>query len=639
LTTRLSFLFLVGFTFLMAGALCIVAAGFAVRAIEDNSEISVRQTLDQNTLDWAEVQADGLRVELTGTAPSEALRFNALSVVGGIVDAARIIDNMDVAPTAALAAPQFSAEILRYESGISIIGLIPTETDRAQLIRNLNALTQEDQVTDLLESANYPVPRGWNDALDYSVIALSRLPRSKVSVEPGQVRITAMSDSIEAKVALEAELTRKAPPGLRLSLDIAAPRPVITPFTLRYVIDASGGRFDACSAETELARRRIIAAAQQVGLVGSAKCTIGLGVPSPNWATAATLAIKSLAELGQGSVTIADADITLVANVGTNHTLFDRVIGELDSALPEVFALHAILPEPENAIDIGPSEFTATLSPEGLVQLRGRLTDNNLRHMVDSYAKSRFGTGNVYTATRNVSDLPENWPVRVLAALEALSMLTHGVVIVTEETVSVRGTSMQENTLAEMSGILAVKLGLNAPYELDITYVAPPDPVDLVPAAEVCIADIADLQKRAKITFEPGSATIAAESLTTLNAITDILDKCGEIRIEIQGHTDSQGREVMNQQLSQGRAQSVLNQLRARRVLTSTYVATGYGETRPIADNDTDEGREANRRIEFQLIQIENEAQAETTLDEIADQTPPQDPEAPTAEGTENEQN
>ncbi|MFT4959977.1 MAG: hypothetical protein ACI92Z_001054, partial [Paracoccaceae bacterium] len=42
------------------------------------------------------------------------------------------------------------------------------------------------------------------------------------------------------------------------------------------------------------------------------------------------------------------------------------------------------------------------------------------------------------------------------------------------ETVSVRGTSMQENTLAEMSGILAVKLGLNAPYELDITYVAPP---------------------------------------------------------------------------------------------------------------------------------------------------------------------
>ena len=623
----------------MAGALCIVAAGFAVRAIEHSSEISIRQALDENVLDWAEVQADGLRVELTGTAPNEALRFQALSVVGGVVDASRIIDNMDVTPTAALAAPQFSAEILRNESGISIIGLIPGETDRAKLIADLNALAEDGQVTDLLESANYPVPRGWNDALDFAVIALSRLPRSKVSVEAGQVRITAMSGSIELKVALEAELTRKAPPGLRLSLNIAAPRPVITPFTLRYIINASGGRFDACSAETELSRRRIVTAAKQVGLVGSAKCTIGLGVPSPNWATAATLAIKALAELGHGAITIADADITLVADVETNHALFDRVVGELDSALPDVFALHAILPTPEDTQDIGPSEFTATLSPEGLVQLRGRLTDNNLRHMVDSYAKSRFGTDNVYTATRNVSDLPPNWPVRVLAGLKALSMLTHGVVSVTLDSVSVRGTSMQENTLAAMSGMLADQLGLNAPYELDITYVAPPDPVDLVPAPEVCVADIAALQTRAKITFEPGSATIASDSLKTLNAIADILDKCGEIRMEIQGHTDSQGREVMNQQLSQGRAQSVLNQLRARRVLTSTYVATGYGETRPIANNDTGEGREANRRIEFRLIRIENEASAETTLDEIADQTTAQEPEATSAEGTENEQN
>jgi OmpA-OmpF porin, OOP family len=624
---RLSFLFLIGFTILMAGALCIVAAGFAVRAVENNTEISVRQALDQNTLEWAEIQADGLRIELTGTAPNEASRFRTLSVVGGIVDAARIIDNMDVTPTAALAAPQFSAEILRNESGISIIGLIPVETDREKLIADLDALAISHQVTDLLESADYPVPRGWNDALDFAVVALSHLPRSKVSVQAGRVRITAISNSIEAKVELESTLTRRAPPGLRISLDIAAPRPVITPFTLRYVIDDAGGRFDACSAETELSRNRILSAAKQVSLAGSDNCTVGMGVPSPKWATAASLAIRALGELGQGSVTIADADITLVAKAGTENTLFDRVIGELDSALPAVFALHAILPEPENTEDIGPSEFSATLSPEGLVQLRGRLTDDNLRHMVDSYAKSRFGTDNVYTATRNVSELPADWPVRVLAGLEALSMLTRGVVTITADNVVVRGSSMQQNTRAEMSGLLANKLGQNAPYELEISYVAPPEPVDLMPEPEVCEADIATLQEENKITFEPGSATIASTSLNTLNAIADILDKCGEIRLEIQGHTDSQGREAMNQQLSQGRAQSVLNQLRARRLLTSTYVATGYGETQPIADNDTEEGREANRRIEFRLIRPENKTPGETATEETS------------SEGTENEQN
>lgn len=615
----------------MAAALCIVAAGFAVRVIEDNSEISVRRALDSNQLEWAEVQADGLRVELTGTAPSEALRFRTLSVVGGVVDATRIIDNLEVTPAKDLQPPHFAAEILRNESGISIIGLIPAATDRNQLIERLNDLVGADLVADLLDSGDYPVPRGWNDALDFAVIALSRLPRSKISVEAGRVRITAMSESIEAKVALEAELTRQAQPGLHLVMNIVAPRPVITPFTLRFVIDDSGGRFDACSAETDAARDRIVAAAHQVGLSGSDKCTVGMGVPSPRWATAAILSIRALSALGRGSITIADADITLVVPVGTDNATFDRVVGELGTALPKVFALHAILPEPDNTQDTGPSEFTATLSPEGLVQLRGRLPDDSLRHMIDSYAKARFGSGNVYTATRNVTDLPADWPVRVLAALEALSMLTHGVVAVTPDIVTVRGTSMVENARAKISGQLADKLGRHNPYELDITYVAPPPPVNPTPDAETCESEIAVLQEKSKITFEPGSATIAASSIPTLNAIAEILDRCGNVRMEIQGHTDSQGRQIMNLRLSQGRAQSVLEQLRARRILTSTYVAVGYGETNPIADNSTEEGREANRRIEFHQIHTQGDS---VTAISIAGS----DPTAAPAEGADNEQ-
>ena len=60
-----------------------------------------------------------------------------------------------------------------------------------------------------------------------------------------------------------------------------------------------------------------------------------------------------------------------------------------------------------------------------------------------------------------------------------------------------------------------------------------------------------------------------------------------------------------NLKLSQARAQSVLNELRARRVLTASYTAVGYGEALPIADNDSEEGREINRRIEFRLIRPE----------------------------------
>ena len=72
--------------------------------------------------------------------------------------------------------------------------------------------------------------------------------------------------------------------------------------------------------------------------------------------------------------------------------------------------------------------------------------------------------------------------------------------------------------------------------------------------------------------------------------------------MELAGHTDSQGSEDGNQVLSQARAEAVLSALRERRILTENLVAKGYGESQPIADNGTEEGREANRRIEFVLL-------------------------------------
>lgn len=620
---RISLFLINAAALLVAGGLSIVAAGFAVTAIEDRTETGVRLVLDNNDYDWAEVEADGLKVILSGTAPDEASRFSALSVSGGVVDAARIIDAMKIKPTEGIVAPQFSVEILRNDSGISIIGLIPTKGEREALVTLLNKIDGTGHVSDLLQVAHYPVPRGWEDAMGFALIALEKLPRSKISVSPGQVSITAISDSAQAKKALEAELTRAAPPGLRLALNVSAPRPVITPFTLRFLIDEAGGRFDACSADTEAASAQILAAARDAGLTGPAKCVVGMGAPSPNWASAAGQSIAALGEIGAGSVTISDADITLVADQGTNSALFDRVIGELTTALPPVFALRAVLPPPED--ENGQSavpEFTATLSPEGQVQMRGRIGDDNLRNMADAYARARFGSKAVYTATRQVEGLPADWPVRVLAGLESLSLLVNGAVMVMPDSVDVRGVSEREEAGAEIAALLADKLGDSGTFTLDITFRPPPLPQDTAPDPDVCEAELEAVQEASKISFEPGSATIAADAMGTMDRIAEILGRCGDIRLEIQGHTDSQGREEMNQQLSQARAQSVLNELRARRILTTTYVAVGYGETQPIADNGSEAGREDNRRITFRLIRPEPVPEVETTLEGSALELP-----------------
>ena len=606
---RFSAIAIVSMTFLAAAGLSLVAAGFSVRAIEDNSEYGVRLALDENELPWAEVQANGLQVVLTGTAPSEALRFKALSTAGGVVDAARVIDGMDIRDSGGIQAPRFSVEILRNEGGISLIGLVPASIDRDTIMAQLSPMAGGAAVTDLLETADYPVPENWDRALNFGIKALEAMPRAKISIAADRVAITAMADSAEERRKLEVDLARRVPNGVRLTLDISAPRPVITPFNLRFLIDDGKARFDACSADTEEAQTRILAAARAAGMEEKGICTIGLGVPSPNWARAAEQAIAGLAQIGEGSVTFTDADITLLAAQGTDQALFDRVVGALENSLPDVFALTAILPAPEVAEARGQVEFTAVLADDGKVQLGGRIGDATSRTIMETFAQARFGSEAVQSAVRSDDTLGEDWTVRVLAGLEALSRLTSGQTTVSPDQLTVTGITGNDRASAQIAALLAQKLGEAADYTINVTYDEALDPVAALPTPQECIRRIKAILSTRKINFEPGSDTPDAAAGGIVNDIADILKECGELSLEISGHTDSQGRAEMNQRLSEARALAVLNELRTRRVLTSSITAVGYGMDQPIADNGSEEGREANRRIEFRLVGIDAEGE------------------------------
>lgn len=626
---RLSFAFTIAGTFTGAAVLAVVAAGFSVSAIEDSSRRAVRETLDRVGMVWADVDTDGLQLFLAGTAPSEAMRFKALSLAGTVVDAARVIDQMLVEDAADLAPPRFAIEILRNDSGISLIGLVPAATDRAKLLADIEAATNDAPVADLLDAADYAYPDTWPDALRYAVRSLGKLPRAKISVSAERVEITAMVDSPEAQRRIETDLARGVPDDVRLALSISAPRPVITPFTLRFVIDGSGPRFDACSADTEESRERILRAAGKAGMQSRADCVVGMGVPSPQWARAAELGIAAIAQLGGGSVTFSDADVALSAPEGTAQSLFDDVAGKLDADLPEVFALTATLPPPPDAAQPAAPEFVATLSPEGQVLIRGRVGSETSRETVRSFAKARFSSDSVHVTARVAEGLPRDWSIRVLTALEALSHLSNGFVNVMPDNIVVQGNTGRKSASADISTLLGAKLGEAEIYTIDVTYEETLDPETGIPSPEECEAQIAALQSGRKINFEPGSATIDAQGAAIMDDIAELLKQCGEIRMEIGGHTDSQGSEEMNAQLSLSRARAVVDELRLRRVLTSNIEAKGYGESTPIADNATEEGRETNRRIEFRLIRPEPVPDAQTALESL---------EEPGEEGTEREE-
>ncbi|MGB0903642.1 MAG: OmpA family protein, partial [Mangrovicoccus sp.] len=138
------------------------------------------------------------------------------------------------------------------------------------------------------------------------------------------------------------------------------------------------------------------------------------------------------------------------------------------------------------------------------------------------------------------------------------------------------------------------------------------------PDPQTCLTQLNEVQLAGKITFEPGSTQIGGDGLTRINEIAAIMRDCSTVTFEIGGHTDSQGREEMNLALSQSRANSVMDALVARRVPPSQLTAKGYGETQPIADNGSEAGREANRRIAFRLslpAELDPEAQEDSQND------------------------
>ena len=615
--------------FIVAAGLSVLGARVAVSAVEDRSAVGVQQALVGEGMDWATVLADGLQVILEGEAPSEPIRFRAMTVAGTVVDASRVIDNLTVAATARLAPPEYSMEILRNDSGISMIGLVPADTDRDALTSEVTGVAAGRDVTDLLEVADYGVPEGWDAAMGFALDVLSRLPRSKISVEAGFVEVTAIADSDPERRRLEAELSRRAPDGVRLALSISAPRPVITPFTTRFILDADGARFDACAADTELAAGRILAAARAAGMEGKGDCPLGLGVPSSTYGQAVAMAINAVTELGGGTVTVADADIVLTGAEGTAQGLFDRVMGELENDLPDLFALEAVLPQVAAPGTEGPPQFTATLSPEGLVQLRGKVSDVLMNTTAENYARARFGSASITMGTRLAEDLPGDWSIRILAAIEALSKLSNGAVIVEPDRIAISGNTGVQNAGAEISRLLIDKLGQGAAFDVEVTYVEELDPIAALPTPDECLEKILAATEGRKITFDPGSATLAGDATAIMDDIAEILRRCADLKVEVAGYTDSQGSEGGNLRLSQQRADAVLDALRLRRVPVSTFRSVGYGEADPIADNETEEGREANRRIEFRLIrpapiteeptaleQIEAEAEAEVAAED-----------------------
>ena len=101
------------------------------------------------------------------------------------------------------------------------------------------------------------------------------------------------------------------------------------------------------------------------------------------------------------------------------------------------------------------------------------------------------------------------------------------------------------------------------------------------------------------VNFDFDKATLRQEDVSELDKNVEALKAWGDVNIEVAGHTDSMGSDAYNMKLSQRRAEAVRNFLISRGVAADRLSAKGYGESQPVADNATEEGRFKNRRVEL----------------------------------------
>ena len=155
---------------------------------------------------------------------------------------------------------------------------------------------------------------------------------------------------------------------------------------------------------------------------------------------------------------------------------------------------------------------------------------------------------------------------------------------------------------------------------------APPEPVVVVPVVEPappppppppppCRApepgqpfdmqgcQIGDTIVLRGVNFDFNKSSLTVNAKTILDQVAEGLNRRTDVKVQLEGHTDSKGSDAYNQSLSQRRAQSVMSYLRGKGIAADHMRAVGRGEAAPVADNETDEGRELNRRVEMKVLE------------------------------------
>lgn len=579
-----------------------------VEAVEQGSVERVALALDAAGHDWAEVSADGLEVTVRGAAPDTPARLRALDVAARSVPGEAVRDETTVLSPDAVRDIALDVTILRAPGLITLIGSgVRTDGsdfdgDPLSLLTALQEAAPDDRIVSLMSGPAALAPKDWDVLSDAAARAAGVVETANITISTRGVHVQAMAQDVAAAQALEMQLNRvvqlKAP--FELTLDITAPEPIIPRHMLIAEKGGNGYVLTDCTLPNEDAQIRLSRLLDTLGAdENSAICQIGGGAPE-GWVPAAEAVLAALDTVRAGDVALLDTRVVFHTDAQVTDERRDAARVALTDALPDGFALLPLV-TPEAAIEDAPeaSPLTLVLEQATGITITGQLPSDGADAALTAFAQAQFGNARVErdggdVATARLSDS--------LAVADALSRLTEGEAQIGADYVTITGIGGRPDLADALRNDLAAQLGPEVMLELNVAYEPAAQPANAPQiSSRVCERQIAAILEERQIAFAPSSAVIDDNSARQLDRIAETLMGCKSARIIIAGYTDDRGGEDVNLAISSARAESVLDALLRRGVFLDRMRARGYGEADAIADNETEEGRAANRRIEIRV--------------------------------------
>ncbi len=580
---------------------------------------------------WAHIALDGRNVLLTGTVDSDTRRNEAIALLASIRGIGAVVNHVAIAP---LMAP-YQVDVTIERGALSLSGGVPNS-------RILNVLAAQDglDVANLSVRSGHPDEDSWIAGLQFALAQAELVDKGVFHLADLVLTVEGRAKTERALGAMQIALA-DLPDGVTLG-EVNVTPVLAQPYT--WTAEFDGKRIAVSGHVPEDAIVESVRTANVSGLPIATGLSLASGAPAGFGDLTRTL-IEQLARLDHGSASIVDGVSTLS---GAPPNI--EVAQAVTEALPNSIVTLSPPPVSDYWVSVTRQEggvlvFDGYAPNQAARDAFGAIENADVNYLklgsgASAYYQSGvdFGlrvlaqmsegrlvlNGNVLTLSGTASSGPAYRAIQALLDREVpqgISLAATQIEPVTEIPPAEMPPSDSSETSSEEQPPItsedsaeppadAAEIAAEATASIEQAPVNAEEPAPTQPSQlALCQVRVAELSAHNAILFQSGNAIIADSAEAELDRFGEALDLCPDTKVYVEGHTDSDGDDQRNLALSVARAEAVVNALIERGVDASRLYAVGYGETQPVADNTTQEGKRQNRRI---VVTVENDDNAQT---------------------------